>query len=70
MVNLEEKKVLAAVTYSAESNSFEVRWLNKILRDGEVISSIPHRASYSIEQRAEFLAEVQGAEDYLIVAGW
>ena len=68
---LSEQKVLYSVTHNVVTNSFEVKWLNEILRDGEVISSTPHRASYSIDQKGNMSLDLGvDAEKYFVLAGW
>lgn len=67
---LTERKILNQVTVLPQQGGANVQWLNQVLRDGEVISSIPHRKSYGPTQRDEFLAEVEGAENYLAALGW
>ncbi len=67
---LTESKVLSQVTVLPEANAVQVRWDNLIERDGEVISRVPHRKAYSQDQKQEFLAEVEGAENYLGALGW
>lgn len=68
---LTEQKKLASVNHNITSNTLEVKWLNEILRDGEVISSIPHRGSYQVEQKAQFVADLGvEADKYIALAGW
>lgn len=67
---LTEQKVLAEINCLQQANAIQVRWDNQILRDGEVISSVPHRKAYSVDQKTEFLAEVEGAEAYVTAMGW
>ena len=67
---LTESKVLAQVTVLPESNSVNVRWDTVVMRDEEVISRQPHRKAYAADQKAEFLAEVEGAEAYIAALGW
>ena len=69
-MSLTESKVLAQVTILPESNSVNVRWDNLIMRDEEVISRQPHRKAYTFDQKDEFLAEVEGAENYIAALGW
>lgn len=69
---LTEQKLLASVNRNIIGNTLEVKWLNEILRDGEVISSIPHRCAYGIDQKDQFIADL-GAEvaaPYIALAGW
>ena len=69
---LAEQKILTSINHNVVSNTLEVKWLNKILRDGEVISSIPHRGSYGVDQKDQFIADVGATESapYLVLTGW
>ena len=67
---LTESTILAHVGLNQTANSIEVRWDNIIDRDGETISRVPHRKAYSVEQKADFLAEVEGADKYVAAMGW
>jgi len=64
------KKTLASVEIMVESNTINVKWLNNIIEDGEVLSSIPHRCCYSIEQKEQFLTEVENGQQYVTAVGW
>lgn len=65
-----ERTVLAQVTVLPQQSNVNVQWLNQILRADEVIASTPHRKTYNANMKNEFLAEVDGAENYLAVLGW
>lgn len=66
-----EQKVLASINHNIIANTLEVKWLNEILRDGEVVSSIPHRGTYSLETKDQFIADVGDASaQYITLAGW
>ena len=67
---LTEQRILKTVTIKPTQQAIEVQHADQILRDGEVISEQYHRKAYSVEQKAEFLAEVEGAETYVTAAGW
>jgi len=67
---LTEQRILRAVTVRTDINAIEVEWRDEIARDGEVISSVPHRKAYTADQAAEFMAEVEGAAAYAAAAGW
>ena len=67
---LTETTILAHVGLNLNANSIEVRWDNIIQRDGETISRVPHRKAYTADQKADFLAEVEGAESYVQALGW
>lgn len=65
-----ERKILKSVEVNYESNAFNVCWLNEIVKDDVVISSIPHRCAYDETCRESFIAEVDGAESYLSLVNW
>ncbi len=67
---LTEQRILKAVTIKPTQQAIEVQHADQILRDGEVISEQYHRKAYGIEQQSEFLAEVEGAANYVQAAGW
>lgn len=67
---LTEQKVLSQITALPESSTFNVQWKNQILKDGEVIASTYERKCYAIEQKDEFLLEVEGAASYITSIGW
>ncbi len=67
---LTEQKILKSVEVLIEQNAVNVCWENQILRDGEVISTVPHRCAYAQEQKEQFLAEVEGAASYVAILGW
>jgi hypothetical protein len=67
---LTEQKVLNQVTILAQQSAVNVQWANQIHRDGVLISEQYERKAYSADQKAEFLAEVEGAEAYVVAMGW
>jgi len=67
---LTEEKVLASVEVCIEASTINVKWLNRIKRDGEVISEVPHRCAYSQSQKEQFVAEVEGGSAYVAAVGW
>lgn len=67
---LTEQRILKQVTILAQQSSANVQWANQILRDGEVITETYERKAYTIEQKDDFLAEVEGASNYLAALGW
>lgn len=67
---LTEQKTLTQVTILAQQASVNVQWANRILRDGELVAESYERKAYSVDQKAEFLAEVEGAENYITAMGW
>ena len=67
---LTEQRILNQVTTLPQQGAVNVQWADQILRDGEVISSTYHRKAYGELNKAEFLAEVEGAENYIGALGW
>lgn len=67
---LTEQRILKQVTILPAQNAVNVQWANQILRDGELISELPHRKAYTQDQAAEFSAEVEGAAAYAAALGW
>ena len=65
-----KNKVLASVEIGVETQTVNAKWLNQIIEDGAVISSIPHRCSYSADQKEQFLADVPDGQPYVTAAGW
>jgi hypothetical protein len=67
---LTEQKILAEVAIHHDTDQILVRWQEQILRNGEVISSVPHRKAYSKYEKENFSQEVEGAEKYLSLTNW
>jgi len=67
---LTEQRILKSVQILPGQSAVNVQWTNQILRDEEVITETYERKAYSIDQKDEFLSEVEGAEAYLTVLGW
>jgi len=67
---LTEQRILKQVTTLPAQSAINVQWANQILRDGEVISETFERKAYAVEQKDDFLAEVEGAAGYVAVLGW
>lgn len=67
---LTEEKIFAQVTRDITSNTISVKWDNVIMRDGEVISRIPHRCVYSQNQKEQLLAECPEAGSDVSAIGW
>jgi hypothetical protein len=67
---LSEQRIVKQVSILPEQSAINVQWANQILRDGVVISETYERRAYSIEQKEEFLAEVENAEGYIQAASW
>lgn len=68
---LTEQRVLKQVTMLPQSNTINVQWANQIIRDGsEVISETYERKAYGQDQKADFIAEVEGGQAYSDAMGW
>lgn len=67
---LTEERVLGSVQILPQQSAVNVEWYDLIKRDGEIISKSNHNKAYTAEQKAEFLAEVEGAEAYVAALGW
>lgn len=70
MATFTEQRIIKQVTVLAEQSAVNVQWANRVLKDEEVISEQFERKAYTAEQKAEFLAEVEGAEAYVTALGW
>lgn len=53
-----EEKVLVGINHHIEPNTFEVKWENRVLRDGDVIASTPHRCAYALAQHPSFSSDI------------
>lgn len=68
---LTEQRILNQVTLLPQSNSINVQWSNQVIRDGyEVISETYERKAYGQDQKAQFIAEVEGGIAYATAMGW
>lgn len=67
---LTEQRILSQVTTLPAQSAANVQWANQILRDDVVISETYERKAYTVEQKADFLSEVEGAENYITALGW
>ena len=67
---LTEERVLGSVQVLTQQSAVNVEWHDLIKRDGEVISKSNHNKAYTVDQKADFLAEVEGAEAYVAALGW
>jgi hypothetical protein len=67
---LTEQQILKSVEILPTQNAINVCWMNQILRDGEIISEIPHRCAYMQDQKDQFLADVEGGDKYVAAIGW
>lgn len=69
-MSLTEQRVVKQITVLPNQPAVNVQWSNQILRDTEVISEKFERKSYTVEQKEEFLSEVDGASSYVSILGW
>lgn len=69
-MTLTEQRILKQVTILPNQSAANVQWANQILRDGELVTETYERKAYSADQKAEFMAEVEGAENYITAMGW
>ncbi len=69
-MTLTEERVLGSVQVLTQQSAVNVEWWDLIKRDNEVISKSNHNKAYTAEQASEFLAEVEGAADYITILGW
>jgi len=76
---LTEEKALASVEVITESSTIQAKWVNRILRDGEVISQVPHRCAYTGDQKDQFITDIENpanggapgmAAPYVAAVGW
>ena len=76
---LTEEKALASVNVIVEASTIEVKWLNRIKRDGEVISLFPFRCCYGQDQKDQFIADLENSDNggtpgqaapYIAAVGW
>ena len=70
MTTLTESKIIAQITRDIASNSIMVRWDNIIQRGQEVISRIPQRCAYSVDQKDQLLADCPEAAGDVQAMGW
>ena len=66
----EEIKYLKQVSILPTQSAVNVQWAVAIKKDDEVISEQYERKAYTQDQKESFLAEVEGAENYINVLGW
>lgn len=69
---LTERRIQKSVNIMAvnESKVAEVLWVDQVLRGEEIIAESNHRCAYSVDNKEQFLAEVEGAELYIAILGW
>ena len=69
-MSLSEQRILKQVTTLPNQSAVNVQWANQIIKDGAVLTETYERKAYTADQKAEFLAEVEGAENYIAALGW
>lgn len=69
---LTERRIQKSVNIVAieENKVAEVLWVDQVLRDEKIIAESNHRCAYSVDNKEQFLAEVEGAELYMTILGW
>jgi hypothetical protein len=70
MATFNETRILNQVTTLPAQGAVNVQWANIVTKDDVEISKTYERKAYSADQKAEFLAEVEGAEAYVVAMGW
>lgn len=70
MATFTESRIVSQVTILPAQNAVNVQWSNIIEKDGVEISKTFERKAYAADQKAEFLAEVDGAAAYVAAMGW
>jgi len=48
----------------------EVLWIEQVVENDVMLAETNRRCAYSVDDKERFLAEVERAEDYLMVLGW
>ncbi len=69
-MSLSEKRVVQQVSILPNENAINVQWSNQILRGEEIVSETYERKAYTIDQRDQFIDEVENAEAYCAALGW
>lgn len=68
---LTEETKLVEVSILPETNTINVCWQHRILRDGEIISAINHRCAYSSTDKSKFEIDLGvAATPYVNIMGW
>ncbi len=75
-MSLSKQAIQRAVSIvdTGDSKTAEVLWIDRIVETIEekeqILSENNRRCAYSADDKERFLADVEGAEDYLVVLGW
>lgn len=67
---LTEERVLKSVEVLLDAKSINVCWENRVLRDGEVIAQSNERCAYGLDQKEQFIADVEGAAAFVTAIPW
>ncbi len=67
---LTETSTIVEIATLPIENAIQVKWRNTIEKDGEVISAKDHYKLYGADQKAEFEAEVESADQYVNLITW
>jgi len=63
-----------SIVDTGESKVAEVLWVDRVVETvddvEQVLSETNRRCAYCADDKERFLADVEGAEDYLVVLGW
>ena len=70
MPTFEEVRYVKQVSLLPSQSAVNVQWGLAIKKDGELVTETYERKAYTADQKAEFLAEVEGAENYIAALGW
>lgn len=70
MAKFEETKTVSQVAILPNHSAINVQWVNRVEKDGVVISESFERKAYAEDQKDDFLKEVEGAKAYAKAAGW
>lgn len=69
-MTLSERRILKQVTVLPAQDAIQVQWADQILKDDSVISEQYHRRAYSRVEAAQFAADVENADAYMLALGW
>lgn len=69
-MTLTEQRILKSVQILPAQSAVNVQWSDQVMRGDEIIAETYRRKTYTQDQKAEFVAEVEGAQNYAEVLGW
>ena len=70
MITKTRKQKSVEIVIIDEEKFANVLWVDEIIENGNIIASSNFRCSYGKSQKDDFIAKVDGQEDYLRVLGW